>query len=264
MAIRFPACLGAAFGLVFLLATGCNSTQSSLNQSVNSISGNWAFTTAASQSAPTPLTLNAGFTQGSDQAVSAVAHLSGSACISTTTSIALSGSIGANNQLVLTSKPFGGTTLSLKGQLATGGKAISDATWSFSGGSCAKLGTAAVKATDYSQISGTYSGNFVDADNNQLAISATLTQTTQPDENGQYHLSGSATFPGNPCFTQPIVTDSLVTGNSVSTTYSQGSASITAVGTLNSAATQLTVTSWTVAGGLCDGDSGTGLLATAQ
>ena len=253
-------CLGAAIGLVSLLATGCSTTQSGSALSGTTISGNWSFTAPASQSAPAPLTLNAGFTEGTDQTVNAVAHLSGAQCVSAATGIVLTGSVRTNNQLVLTSKPFAGTTLLLKGQMAAGGKAISDASWSFSAGSCAALGATAVKATDYSEINGTYSGTFVDSDNNQLAISATLTQTTQPDENGQYHLSGSASFPGNPCFTQPIVTDSLVTGSSVSTTYSQEGASITAVGTFNSAATELTVTNWMVTGGLCDGDTGTGLL----
>jgi len=35
---------------------------------------------------------------------------------------------------------------------------------------------------------------------------------------------------------------------------------LTAAGTFNAAATQLTVASWSIAGGQCNGDSGTGSL----
>jgi len=244
--------------LCVFVATGCNSAELTATSSAAPLTGNWSFTAPAAQGAQ-PITLNAGFVQ-TGEAVTAVAHLSGASCISASTGIALSGAVSALNQVSLISQPFAGTTLSLKGQLSANGKALSNATWTFSGGNCAALGSESITATDYAEINGTYTGTFIDAGNNQLAITATLTQTTQPDPNGQYHLSGSATFPNNPCFTQPIVTDSLVTGSSLSTTYSQGSASITAVGTFNSDATQLTVTNWQVSGGLCDGDTGTGSL----
>jgi hypothetical protein len=252
----------ASFAL--LSAFGCNSTQPASTQTPAALSGNWAFTVPATQAVPSALTLNAGFTPGPEQTVNAVAHLTGASCVSAGTGIVLSGSVAPNNMVALKSQPFGGSTLSLKGQLATSGKTISGASLTFSGGSCASLGSAQADATNYAQIDGTYTGTFVDAGNNQLAISATLTQTTQPDQNGQYQLSGSATFPDNPCFTQPIVTNSLVTGSSLSTTYTEGSASITAQGTFNSTATVLTVTNWQVTGGLCDGDSGTGVLTAGD
>jgi hypothetical protein len=245
---------------VLLFAAGCSTI--STNSPAPSITGNWAFTAPPPQNAPAAVTLNAGFTESTSGTVSAVAHLTGTSCLPPTTGIVLSGSVGSNNNLALTSQPFAGTTLSLNGQLATAGTVISGATWSFSGGSCAALGSATVTATHFDQIDGTYTGNFVDSGNNQLAVSATLTQTTQP-VNGQYQLSGSASFPGNPCFTQPIVTNSLVTGSSLSTTYTDqvSGAVIVATGTFNSTATQLTVTNWQVTGGLCDGDTGTGFLS---
>jgi len=256
----------AAAGLIVLFASGCNVTHNSEQfttpPSTTTLSGNWAFTAPAVQGAPGPLTLNVGFTQGTGETVTGVAHLTGTSCVSSTTGIALTGAIAANNQLTLTSAPFGGSTLSITGQLAATGKAITNPAWSFSGGSCAALGAAQIQAQNYADIAGSYTGTFVDSGNNQLAVTATLTQTTQPDGNGQFQLSGSATFPNNPCFTQSIVTSSDVTGSSLSTTYtdSTSGATITAVGTFNGDATQLTVTNWQVSGGLCDGDSGTGLL----
>jgi hypothetical protein len=246
-------------GLALILVTGCSSIR--FNQSDATLNGNWSFTAQPLNASSSPLVLNAGITEEANGSVNAVAHLSGASCVGAATGIRLAGSVSLFNSVILTSQPFDGTTLSLKGQLINGGKAISNASWTFSGGNCAALGAAAIEATGYSEISGTYTGTFVDVDNNQLAITATLTQTSEPDQSGQFHLTGSATFPDNPCFTQPIVTDSLVTGDNLSTTYTEGSASITAVGTFNSDATQLTVTNWQVSGGLCDGDSGTGTLS---
>lgn len=255
---RHPLPLAACLlALAALVIAGCNAGR--INSPAASLNGNWSFVAPAAQGAQ-PLILNAGFQQSADGSISAVAHLNGAACVSATAPITLSGFVSGSNRVTLVSQPFGETKLTLRGDLAPGGKSILDASWTFAGGSCADLGSATVTATNYTQINGTYNGTFIDAGNNQIQVTATLTQTSQPDANGQYHLSGSATFPNNPCFTQSIVTDSLVTGNNLSTTYTQGSSSITAVGTFNSGATQLTVSHWQVSGGLCDGDTGTGLL----
>jgi len=247
---------GLAFALVTSFATGCGIVSPSLLVGT-SLAGNWTFTGSSG------VTLNLGFTQGAYESVSAIARLSGTSCISSSTNIQLTGSVGGDNQMTLISSPFGGTTLTLQGQVTPDGKGIAGATWSFTGGSCASLGSAKLTATNYSDIAGTYTGNFTDQSGNQLPVSALLDQTTQPDQNGQFSLSGTATFPTNGCFVQqPTITTSMVTGNSLSMTYadSGSAATLTASGTFNSAATQLTISSWSIAGGPCNGDSGTGQL----
>jgi hypothetical protein len=245
-----------------LLLAGCGQVNTAV-QVGTSLSGNWTFAPANSS-----VVLNLGFTQGAYETVSAVARLNGASCVPSTTNILLTGSVaGGSNQMMLVSSPFNGTTLTLVGQVAGDGKGIAGATWSFTGGNCASLGKAAVTATDYSAIDGTYTGNFVDTEGNQIPVSALLEQTSQPDQNGQFSLSGTATFPGNPCFVdQPSVTTSVVTGSSLSMTYTDpgSSAVLNAVGTFNSQATQLTVTGWTISGGACDGDSGTGSLTEQE
>ena len=223
-----------------------------------SLAGNWTFTSASSGA-----TLNLGFTQGAYENVSAIARLNGTSCVSSATNILLTGSVGGDNQMTLISSPFGGTTLTIQGQVTPDGKGIAGATWTFAGGSCASLGSAKLTATNYSDIAGTYTGTFVDGSGDQLPVSALLDQTTQPDQNGQFSLSGTATFPGNNCFVQqPTMTTSLVTGNSLSMSYTDpgSGAVLNASGTFNSAATQLTIASWSISGGSCNGDSGTGLL----
>jgi hypothetical protein len=158
--------------------------------------------------------------------------------------------------------------LSIHGQLAEDGKSISKASYGVSGGACAfpqTSGSASAQAvaTQYDAISGTYSGSFVDPDGNSLAVTATLTQTTQPDANGTFHLTGSANFASGNCIDSPVVTDSLVTGSSLSATYTQTVNGVTSTvvgsGTFNADATVLTITNWTLSGG-CGADSGTGVL----
>ncbi len=249
--------IATAFGLTFLLA-GCGMANTPL-QVGTSLSGNWAFAPSTSN-----VVLNLGFMQGAYETVSAVARLNGTSCISPTTDILLTGSVGGDNQMMLVSSAFNGTTLTLQGQVSGNGKGMAAAKWTFTGGNCASLGTSPVSATNYSAINGTYTGNFVDGSGNPLSVSALLEQTSQPDLNGQFSLTGTATFPGNSCFTsQPSVTTSMVTGSNLSMTYSDPltSTMLTAVGTFNATASQLTITNWSISGGKCNGNAGTGSLA---
>lgn len=253
----FASLLAVSSGLALALVAGCGQINSPLRVGT-AIAGNWSFVPAASN-----VTLNLGVTQGAYETVSAIGRLTGASCVSPQTNILLTGSVDGNDDLTLVSSPFGGTTLTIKGQVAANGEGMAGANWTFAGGNCSALGTARVTATNYTQIGGTYRGTFLDASGNQLPVSAFLQQTSQPDQNGQFSLSGTAQFPSNTCFVdQPSVTSSLVTGSSLSMTYTDpgSGAVLTAAGSFNSAATQLTITMWSIAGGACDGNSGSGSL----
>ena len=256
---RLFSCLVAVTGgFAFVLLTGCGQINPALRVG-SALAGNWTFAPASSG-----VMLTLGFTQGAYETVSAVGRLQGTSCVSSQTNILLTGSVDGNNNTTLVSSPFGGTILTIKGQVAANGKGMAAANWAFAGGNCGPLGKADVTATNYSTIGGTYQGTFVDQNNDQLPVSAFLQQTTQPDGNGQFSISGTATFPSNGCFTeQPTVTSSLVTGSSLSMTYTDpgSGAVLIATGSFNSAATQLTIAHWSIAGGTCDGDAGTGTMS---
>lgn len=243
------------------LLAGCGQVNTAV-QVGTSLSGNWTFAPANSQ-----VLLNLGFTQGAYETVSAVARLTGTSCVGPTTDIVLTGSVaGGSNQMMLVSSPFNGTTLTLVGQVSGNGEGIAGASWTFTGGNCASIGNGKITATYYSAINGVYTGTYVNQSSGQITVSGLLQQTSLPDENGQFSLSGTTTFANSSCFVdQPSVTSSLVTGSSFTATYTDpgSTAVLTTAGTFNNLATQLTITSWSISGGPCNGEMGTGSL-TAQ
>jgi hypothetical protein len=272
-----PALLGLS--LLVLLATGCASTSNHFDAGSSATyavaSGNWAITSQisdqpSSQQSGQPIespalpTSSGSLTRAVNGSVSGIFRLSPApACLPVDGNLAIRGSVDAQGQLHLSSEPVNGAIWSLTGQLSADGKMLTSGTASLSGGACPTL-TASAAGTFYTPISGTYSGSFTDTRGVTVPVSTTLTQTSAPDPNGQYHLAGNATFPSNSCFTSPAVTDSLVTGNALSAAYSQQQGSVTstvtAAGTFNSDATTLTISGYSILGGDCDGDAGTGLL----
>jgi hypothetical protein len=139
---------------------------------------------------------------------------------------------------------------------------LTNATYNVTGGTCALSAAVPATAQDYSSITGNYTGTFSDPDGNVITIASTLTQTPASDSNGNFQLSGSATFPSNPCFNSPVtVSNTQVTGGSFTLNYADPTTlnSVVASGTFSTDGTTLTVTNWNLTGS-CGPDSGTGLL----
>ncbi len=231
------------------------------------IAGNWVLAptqpgTSVSSSTGVP-SLTGSFTAQGDQ-VSGLFHFTGTPrCLPAGSALQLTGAMDGKGQLHLTSQPIDGAVYTVQGQISTDGRSLTGASYSLTGDGCsAASGTAA--GTMYAPVSGTYTGTFTDSTGVAIPVSTTLTQSSTPDSNGQFHLTGNATFSNNPCFASPVLTDSLVTGSTLSASYTelQGpiSSTVTATGTLNSNATMLTVSAYAVKGGACDGNSGTGVL----
>ncbi|ADW68025.1 hypothetical protein AciX9_0958 [Granulicella tundricola MP5ACTX9] len=261
------------FGMAVLAGflSGCNALTAVTGIPTSlkaAIAGNWEVKTNATQAVTLPEIAGAFAT--TNGAVTATFHtLAANACMAPNTFVSATGTTDANGNLKLTSAAFNGSTLSLTGTLAADGKTLTNATYSVTGGSCGfpvVAGTAAVAATatQYAAITGAYAGNFTDSDGDVIPVSGNFTQSTAPDANGVYHLTGNATFPGNPCLTSPAIVDSTVTGSMLSTTYSQTANGMTntvvANGTFNADASILTVTDWTISGA-CGSAHGTGLFS---
>lgn len=207
--------------------------------------------------------------------VTGVLHPISSSCAADTNVIPVVGTIASTSTadtLTLSSTTaFENGAVAVTGTIAADGRSLSDPTLAVTGGSCVAApavtgaalprGAAANVAQQYQPISGTYAGSFSDPDGQVLPLTATLTQTSSADANGTFHLTGNATFANNPCINTPVVTDSTVTGDTLSATYTDANTgnSVTASGTFSIDAATLTITNWTISGS-CGRDAGTGVL----
>jgi hypothetical protein len=240
---------------------GSTTGMTGATSSAVALSGNWQISTDPSQAARLPQL--SGSLTGTGSAVTGIFHATSSnECISPQSKIEVAGSLDEHNVLPLTSAPFAsGSILRLIGTVNSGNR-LEVSTYTITGGTCAfSAGATSISATAHllQPVSGTYQGTFTDSEGDSLPITATLTQTTQPDSNGVFHVSGGATFDSNECISSPIVADSTVTGNTLSTTYTQQGNTIVAAGTFDDAATTLTITNWNL-DGPCASASGTGVL----
>ena len=257
-----PALCSASFLVVTSLGlSGCSSSIAPVPvTSTSSISGNWQVSSSAAVAVKLP-SLSGALT-GSAASVSGTLHsVSASSCVPPTTLVQVTGHADAKQNLTLTGL-LGGGTLTIKGTLAEDGKSLTGASYNVSGGSCAFAAQAAATAQSYSSVTGTYAGSFSDAQGQVISITANLTQSPSADTDGNFQLSGSATFPDNGCFSSPVsISNAQVAGGTFTQTYADPGTqnSVTATGTFSADAATLTVTNWALTGS-CGPDTGTGSL----
>ena len=260
------------FGFICLgplsLLAGCSSSGSVNSSSPGSTpalaSGNWQF--SSSDKAAARLSAVSGELSTSSGKITGILHAqSASACIAPASSFEVSGSANSKGTVTL-SGSIGGGTLSITGALASDGRSITDATYDIAGGTCAFATPATAKAQTFTPVTGTYVGTFVDNGGDSIAVTATLSQSPQSDTDGNYTLSGSASFGANPCFVSPTaVAAAQVTGGTFTMSYPDSTTqnSVTASGTFSEDATTLTVSNWTLTGP-CGPDSGSNTVMQLQ
>jgi len=241
--------------------TGCSPEGSVYVTDTASVAGNWQFSSTSAAAAKLPSL--SGELSGTGASITAILHSdSASACVPPTTTIALTGTTNSQGVTILTSSNFPSGTLTISGSLAMGGKSFTGATYTVTGSTtCAFASPAGATATAFSPISGTYAGTFSDPSGPILTIKASLTQSPASDPNGNFTLSGLATF-NNSCFSNAVsVSNTQVTGGSFAFTYADPvtTNSIVATGTFSTDGTTLPVSNWTLSGP-CGPDSGTGTL----
>ena len=254
---------GASLLLTTLGLAGCNAALSPLSitpLSAIAVTGNWQFASTAPSAGKLPAI--SGELTGSNQSMTGLFHSdSAESCVAPSQVFEMTGSADAKNNVTLTgSNPVGGK-LTLTGTLAADGKSMTNTAYSVSGGSCAMAKPAAASAQQY-DMSANYAGSFSDSDGQVITLSATLSQSSMPDQNGNYTLTGTGTFPSNPCFNSPVtVTASELTGNTFNFTYQDSvtTNSVAVAGNISPDGSTLTVTNWTLTGP-CGPDSGTGVL----
>ena len=245
-----------------LFITGCNSGMIPVSTTAAvAVTGNWQLASTAVSASKLPSL--SGELTGNSTSMTGIFHSnSTTACVAPTQTFDVTGSADSKMLVTLTGANTVGGTLKVTGTLAADGKSLADATYMVTGGSCAFAAPAAATAQSYSSIDGNYTGSFADSDGQTIAVNATLTQTPTSDTDGNFQLSGTGTFPNNPCFNSPVsISKSQVTGGSFDLTYSDATTgnSVEALGNFSTDGKTLTVTQWTLTGS-CGPDTGTGSL----
>jgi hypothetical protein len=146
----------------------------------------------------------------------------------------------------------------------TGSATSLNGTYIVTGTGCAGGDKGTLAGALVPSVSGTWKGAFVSSVVANPTVITTAVITEGPaDVNGLFSLTGTATYSGSPCFTSgTTATGSAISGrtNDVILKNDDGS-TVEFIGFLTNPAspTQMTGT-YTVSGGLCNGDSGSGTL----
>jgi hypothetical protein len=234
-----------------------------------SLTGNWqiaATTTAGTQpfSALTgSIVQGAAGTDGASPLFAILQTFGPGTCFQGLTTVPLEGTLTGSSASLL-SLSDGGQYVTLSGTGSSDYETITG-TFSISGG-CANGVKGNLNGSRMTALSGTYSGpSTIGAGGNTLSI--TVTQDSFSDGFGYFHLAGSSTFTGISCFTGGTLdsSSSTISGQNVHlliTAPGTTPSTVTMNGTLNTTATQLTITSLLVTSGSCVGQSGTANLTS--
>lgn len=170
----------------------------------------------------------------------------------------VTGTISAGGVLSLTTSPVQNQTLQFAGTWSNG--SIVSGTYSVTGG-CGNGDHGSITGFAVPSFNGTYAGTFTSVSGVQSKTTIVVAQATTPGSDGEYGLSGSATFI-SPCFTSgPIAADpySYVLGGFVQAVITTGSGLVEFGGVITDATGNTITGTYSVTGGFtCAGDTGSG------
>ena len=207
--------------LAALLACGSNPTLSTPTSPYLNLTGDWAALASPNPSTPlvlpTPIEDFIGALQSSGGTVTGTLHaISLSSCVLLTQDLPAMGTIDTNGNLTL-SVPIAGGTATITSTIVTP-ESYTSGTWQVTGGACAMPATA-IRMAQFAPATGTYTGvvNVLDTATDlpvpgtATNLTAALMQSTTPNADGQFPLSGTITASGACTGTFPI-TNEVVSG----------------------------------------------------
>ena len=209
------------FPLAALLACGSNPTPSTPSSPYLNLSGDWVALATPNPSTPgvlpTPIQDFMGALQSSGGTVTGTLHaISLSSCVLLTQDLPATGTIDLNGDLTLT-VPIAGGTATISATITTP-ESYTNGTWQIAGGTCAMPATA-IEIAQFAPATGTYTGvlNVIDTTTG-LPVTGTATnvtisldQSTTPNADGEFPLSGTITATGACAGSFPI-TNEVVSG----------------------------------------------------
>jgi hypothetical protein len=220
-------------------------------------SGNWDFAAASSSG---PNFLIGGNVVQTGTSVTGGLRVINSACFAASTSVPISGTI-SGPMATVTSAAVASQTINAT---LSGSATSLTGTYSVTGTGCAGGDKGNIAGVLVPSITGTWKGTLI---SNTVAhpgvgVSAPITEGAA-DPSGLFVLTGSAAYTGSTCFaTGTTATGSGMAGRTTDVILKNDDGStVQFIGALNNPAapTQINGT-YTVTGGLCDGDTGTGQL----
>jgi hypothetical protein len=225
------------------------------------VTGNWQI----EFSPPAPISSIAGYLsqqgQGANQFTTAALQAQTSGCFQDATTVPMTGETSGSD-VNLASFAIDGQTLSINVQANADGNQFSG-TYAIAGG-CAGGTNGTVTGTEYLPLTGTFSGP-VTGSSPAVTLSLSLSQYAAGTGLGTFPLSGSATFNGISCFSQGTLAaeSGSVIGENVTmefTTNDTQGAQVQMTGTIDPAASTLTLSSLQINGGSCSGTLGSATL----
>jgi hypothetical protein len=232
------------------------------------VTGNWQIEFTPTHS-PAPISSMAGYLtqqgQGANQFTTAALQAQTSGCFADAATVPMSGETSGSD-VNLASFAIDGQTLSINVQANTNGNQFSG-NYSIAGG-CAGGAAGTVTGTEYASLTGTFSGS-VTGSNPAVTLSLSLSQDAAGTGLGNFPVSGSAAFTGISCFSQGTLTaqNGSIIGDTVTmdfTTNGSQGAQVQMNGTIDSAASTLTLSSIQINGGSCSGSLGSATLLRQQ
>jgi hypothetical protein len=264
--------LTSALVLTTLAMSGCGTDRFLLSNGTGpaaegSTSGNWDFVLNPSHGGNAGETASGSIDQGTttfaDGQFTTAVLIVNASCFTTTPVVPLQGFVSTSGTtLSLDSFIVNGQFLSLTTAVSNGGSNL-QGSYTVSGG-CADGEKGSIQGTRISTVVGNYGGALSGA--GTRSVQASLNQSTQPNGDGNFLLSGSANFTGFACFKSGSVVTSgsgVVSGSSLHATFITDEAagsSVLFTGKIATSAKQIAVT-YRVSGGACAGQSGSGTIA---
>jgi hypothetical protein len=215
--------------LAAILGCGVTPTPATTTSPSLSLSGNWMAIAPATPSTPpitlpTPIAEFTGALQFSGNAVTGTLRAFDpefpNQCVSMTQDLPVSGTLDASNKLTLV-VPISGGTATITATLGTNSETYTNGTWQIVGGACAMPVTSIVIA-HYAPVTGTYTGTLNTFDITTLtivpgtatSITAVLTQSTAPNADGQFPLTGTIIATGA-CSGNFTIANEAVSGGAI-------------------------------------------------
>jgi len=203
------------FPLAALLA--CGSSPPSPSSSTNNLSGNWEIISHLNSSGTIADFTGALQSNGSTVTGTfrALASNLTSNCPSITTDLAVTGTLDASNNLTLTI-PISGGTATIAATLPLDPQTFTQGSLQIVGGTCSMPSTA-MNIVQFAPVTGTFTGTLTTSGTPAISASVTavLVQSTTPNADGQFPLTGTVTIQGPCSATLPLLPET-VSGNGIS------------------------------------------------